>query len=170
MLDEDKDYIPYTCPTCQKNVLSPGVGIPQCAICGKIVCRRCGAKWFKVYLPRILGKVRKIVWISICSQCIHITPKELIRELQDIKDPTSKNFLDKLVQAIVADYGLGKAGEASHIPPATQPDPKFCPTCGGNDVSGGMCYDCGAKICPKCGYPDTSANPEVCSKCGTKFY
>ncbi len=42
-----------------------------------------------------------------------------------------------------------------------------CPACGGK-VEMGICFDCGARICPSCGAPN-SGDEYDCIKCGSEL-
>ncbi|MFX0099285.1 MAG: hypothetical protein ACFFCS_06850 [Candidatus Hodarchaeota archaeon] len=114
--------------------------------------------------------MRLTVYIHFCKNCYPLVPKGVIKEINSIRNPRNETFLDALVREILKDYGLDQTAGGGQTVPASQTQVKMCPACGGGEVTDGMCYDCGAKICPKCGTPDTSTNPEVCSKCGTSFF
>lgn len=55
------------------------------------------------------------------------------------------------------------------VKPAKVHEPTRCPSCGG-DVSSGICFECGAKLCEYCGSLIASPDANNCPNCGKSLY
>ncbi|MFX0103617.1 MAG: hypothetical protein ACFFCS_28905, partial [Candidatus Hodarchaeota archaeon] len=71
--------------------------------------------------------------------------------------------------APISQWSVGETPSTTQGLPTNSQRMNFCPSCGGKDMHNGLCYDCGAKMCPRCNFLNT-VGQDSCKKCGNKFF